>query len=87
MQYIFESSLVPSWQDSATEQSFLSAISSALLMYRICCLFGGLHIEVWGPDGYKYVWSVEVQHVATGKAVVFSESLQCSEQHLSVFAT
>lgn len=48
-------------------------MSSAMLLYRLCCLFSGLRVHVKGPAGYKYVWTAEVQHVATGGLVNFGE--------------
>lgn len=39
-------------------------ISSALLMYRLCCLFQ-CQVEVRGPWGYKSVWSIYLKHRST----------------------
>jgi len=48
-------------------------MSSALMLYRLCCLWAGLQIEVEGPPGYKVVWTAELKHIATGEALAFSE--------------
>lgn len=56
-----------------TRLSMYRVMSSALLLYRVCCLYPGTYINVEGRQGYKVVWSAELTHKATGEAVGFSE--------------
>ena len=49
-----------------------SVISSALLLYRLCCLFD-CQVDVEGPQGHKVVWSVYLQHKSSRHYVGFSE--------------
>lgn len=58
--------------DFTQELSYPSVISSALLLYRLCCLFK-CQVDVEGPQGYKVVWSVHLQHKSSGHYVGFSE--------------
>lgn len=58
----------PYWE----KLGYCSVISSALLMYRLCCLFK-CQVDVEGPDGYKLVWSIYLKHKASGIYVGFSE--------------
>ena len=48
-------------------------ISSANLLYRLCCLFRKLPVDIEGPSGYKLVWTAYVKHKASGKVFGFSE--------------
>ena len=48
-------------------------ISSANLLYRLCCLFQNLPVDITGPSGYKVVWTAYVKHKASGKVFGFSE--------------
>lgn len=52
--------------------AYKSIISSALLMYRLCCLFP-CDVRVDGPEGYKLVWSIYLKHKGTNTYVGFSE--------------
>lgn len=52
--------------------AYATVISSALLMYRLCCLFA-CDVSVQGPAGYKLVWSIYLRHKASGIFVGFSE--------------
>lgn len=63
------------WDDDTKQYEFdmYRVMSSALLLYRVCCLFAGIHIDVMGRDAYKMVWQAEVKHKATGEAMGFSE--------------
>ena len=49
------------------------AISSANLLYRLCCLFQGLSVDIEGQSKYKWVWAAYVKHKASGKVFGFSE--------------
>lgn len=51
---------------------FQEAISSAMLMYRLACLFPG-KITTDGQEGYKFVWSMHFKHVETGEVIGFGE--------------
>lgn len=51
---------------------FYEAIPSALLMYRLACLFPGT-ITTEGQRGYKFVWQMALKHKATGEFVAFGE--------------
>lgn len=48
------------------------AISSAMLLYRLLCLFQCTVISE-GPEGYKCVWWVTLSHKATGEQLMFGE--------------
>lgn len=52
--------------------SFYEAIPSALLMYRLACLFEG-SIEAAGQEGYKVVWSMALKHEPSGEFLTFGE--------------
>ena len=51
---------------------FWQAIPSALLMYRLACLFPG-QIETEGHEGYKVTWTMTLRHKATGEILGFGE--------------
>lgn len=55
-----------------TNVGFYEALPSALLMYRLACLFPG-SIETMGQDGYKFVWQFRLEHVATKTKITFGE--------------
>lgn len=48
------------------------AIPSALLMYRLACLFPG-SIKTEGSKGYKVVWQFNLIHKPTGTQITFGE--------------
>jgi len=48
------------------------AISSALLLYRLLCLYKA-PVETFGPDGYKVIWWVALRHKETGEVLMFGE--------------
>lgn len=52
--------------------AYATVISSALLMYRLCCLFA-CEVNVQGPAGYKLVWSIYLRHKASKIFVGFQE--------------
>ena len=52
--------------------AYNTVISSALLMYRLCCLFP-CDVEAFGQERYKYVWSIHLKHKSTNTYVGFSE--------------
>ena len=52
--------------------AYKTLISSALLMYRLCCLFK-CDVVVEGPRGYKSVWAVYLKHRRTNIYIGFSE--------------
>ena len=52
--------------------AYKTLISSALLMYRLCCLFK-CDVAVEGPRGYKCVWSIYLKHRHTNIYIGFSE--------------
>lgn len=45
-------------------------MSSAMLLYRLCCLFD---CTVEGRSGYANVWAIQLKHKATGECAGFSE--------------
>lgn len=51
---------------------FYAAIPSALLMYRLSCLFAGT-ISTEGWEGYKVVWQMTLKHKPSGKTITFGE--------------
>ena len=52
--------------------SFQTPISSALLLYRLCCLFP-CEVKTYGPEGYKRVWFVKLRHKETDNIIGFTE--------------
>ncbi len=46
--------------------------SSALLLYRLLCLFKAQVVSE-GPEGYKCVWWITLQHKETGDCLMFGE--------------
>lgn len=52
--------------------SFYAAIPSALLMYRLACLFEG-KMNIEGKEGYKFVWTLPLKHKETGEYLSFGE--------------
>lgn len=48
------------------------AIPSALLMYRLACLFPG-SIKTLGREGYKFVWQFSLKHKSSDCRVTFGE--------------
>lgn len=48
------------------------AIPSALLMYRLSCLFPG-QIKTYGQSGYKFVWQFSFKHLESGNYIIFGE--------------
>jgi hypothetical protein len=60
------------WPRKESETSFCQAIPSALLMYRLSCLFPG-QIKTFGREAYKFVWQFNLKHRATGEMVCFGE--------------
>jgi hypothetical protein len=60
------------WENKAENLSIDRVISSALLMYRLCCLWP-VNTEAEGWQGYKLVWTVTLRHKATGMFVQMSE--------------
>lgn len=48
-------------------------MSSALMMYRIICMFPSPIIELEGADGYKVPWSVCFKHKETGEFFIIRE--------------
>lgn len=59
-------------QDWEKLLAYKAIISSALLLYRLCCLFK-CDVKGRGPDGYKIVWSTYVKHRTTNTYVGFAE--------------
>ena len=59
-------------QDWQRLLAYKTVISSALLMYRLCCLFP-CDVEALGSKAYKYVWSTYLKHKSTNNYVGFSE--------------
>ncbi len=51
---------------------FYSALPSALLMYRLACLFQG-NIKACGQDGYKFTWQFALKHKKSGQIICFGE--------------
>jgi hypothetical protein len=47
-------------------------ISSAMLLYRLLCLFKA-DVETEGPEGYKCIWWVNLKHKETGEILRFGE--------------
>lgn len=60
------------WQNMEETLSIHRVISSALLLYRLCCLWP-VNTEAEGWQGYKSVWTVTLRHKATGMFVQMSE--------------
>lgn len=54
------------------KESFHRVIPSALLMYRLSCLFEG-NATFYGPKGYKFVWQFPLKHKETGESICFGE--------------
>jgi len=52
--------------------SLSEAISSALALYRMLCLWK-CAVQSEGPEGYKVVWSVPLKNKLTGEVVAFGE--------------
>jgi hypothetical protein len=50
--------------------TFSEAISTSLLLYRLCCLFDAQPII---ENNYKSIWDFPVKHKETGKVVCFGE--------------
>jgi hypothetical protein len=52
--------------------SMFEVIPSSLLLYKLLCLYKAkVHSE--GPEGYKTVWSICLQHKKTKEILMFSE--------------
>lgn len=49
-----------------------SVISSALLLYRLACVFKPI-VSFDGPEGYKMVWAACFRHVKSGQEIMFYE--------------
>ena len=47
-------------------------IPSALALYRALCLFK-CHVLSEGPRGYKFIWSINLEHKATGEVLGLGE--------------
>ena len=58
-------------RDNPDLKSIWEVISSANLLYRLCCLFSELPVEIDGPNGYKFVWNIFLKHKASGKVFGF----------------
>lgn len=56
-----------------TSTGIYMAISSALAMYRLICLFNNPIVETEGAAGYKVPWSMSFKHKKTGLIIMFSE--------------
>lgn len=52
---------------------FYEATSSALLLYRLNCLFPGQLDHTQDIDEYKIVWRIYLQHRVTGRVIRFGE--------------
>ena len=47
-------------------------ISSALLLYRLICLYKA-EVYTEGPEGYKCIWWITLKHKETGEVLMFGE--------------
>jgi hypothetical protein len=50
---------------------FCNTISSALVLYRCVCL--GFTPQIMTSDGYKTIWSVPIEHIASKHCLVFQD--------------
>lgn len=58
----------------AENASLYQAISSALALYRLICIFPHpKFVELSGGDGYKMPWEIMLRHKETGEYVGFGE--------------
>lgn len=55
------------------QASLYEAISAALAMYRTICIVDKPIIESEGASGYKFPWSISLEHVETGEIFMLSE--------------
>ena len=55
-----------------THTMFHDVISSALLLYRLLCLYKAT-VETEGPEGYKCTWWVTLKHNETGELLTFGD--------------
>jgi len=58
--------------DHSRYPGMFEVISSALLLYRLLCLFKAT-VETEGPNGYKCIWWVNLKHKETGEILRFGE--------------
>lgn len=59
------------WTFNPDYYGFYQAIPSALLLYRLGCVFDGeVHFD---REGYKAIWDFPLKHIKTGELVIFGE--------------
>ncbi|GJJ08068.1 hypothetical protein Clacol_002275 [Clathrus columnatus] len=63
----------PSGKSGLHQHRLKHSISSADTLYRLRCLFPEVVVKSYGPDGYKQVWQVELQHNQSGIMLHFYE--------------
>ena len=61
------------WSKDSEYMHLSSAISSALVLYRLICMLKKPHVIAEGADGYKVPWCIYLKHKKTGAVVCFSE--------------